>query len=142
MLDLPDGATREDLLATIDGRVIAKGELVATSEAPTQVDAEVAKMQEPYRGAALDLDIERVEAERLLAYRWHPGADPNVDVDKEPTTLVEFALEDAPGGTRLKITESGFDRLPAARRDEAYASNEGGWEKQLELIDKYLAQHA
>ena len=36
MLDLPDGATREDLLATIDGRVIAKGELVATSKAPTQ----------------------------------------------------------------------------------------------------------
>ena len=36
MLDLDEGATREDLLATIDGRVIAKGELVATCEAPTQ----------------------------------------------------------------------------------------------------------
>lgn len=36
MLDLPDGATREDLLAAIDGRVIAKGELVATSQAPTR----------------------------------------------------------------------------------------------------------
>ena len=36
MLDLPDDATREDLLATIDGRVIAKGELVATSQAPTR----------------------------------------------------------------------------------------------------------
>jgi Raf kinase inhibitor-like YbhB/YbcL family protein len=34
MLDLADGATREDLLATIDGRVLAKGELVATSAAP------------------------------------------------------------------------------------------------------------
>ena len=109
---------------------------------PTQVDAEVAKMQEPHRGAALDLDVERVEPRRLLAYRWHPGADPDVDVDKDPTTLVEFALEDAPGGTRLTITESGFDRLPAERRDDAYASNEGGWEKQVELIEKYLAQHA
>lgn len=36
MLDLDDGATREDLLASIDGRVLAKGELVATSQAPTQ----------------------------------------------------------------------------------------------------------
>ncbi len=36
MLDLPDGATREDLLANIDGRVVAKEELVATSRAPTQ----------------------------------------------------------------------------------------------------------
>ena len=34
MLDLEQGATREDLLATVDGRVLAKGELVATSEAP------------------------------------------------------------------------------------------------------------
>lgn len=36
MLDLPAGATREDLLATIDGHVVAKGELVATSQAPTR----------------------------------------------------------------------------------------------------------
>lgn len=36
MLDLEEGATRDDLLRTIDGRVIAKGELVATSQAPTQ----------------------------------------------------------------------------------------------------------
>ena len=36
LLDLPDGATRDDLLATIDGHVLAKGELVATSEAPTR----------------------------------------------------------------------------------------------------------
>ena len=36
MLDLEEGASRDELLRTIDGRVIAKGELVATSEAPTQ----------------------------------------------------------------------------------------------------------
>jgi len=109
---------------------------------PTRVDPEVAKMQEPYRGAALDLDVERIEPERLLAFRWHPGADPEADYTQEPTTLVEFELDDAPDGTLLTITESGFERLPAERRDEAYASNEGGWEKQLELIDKYLAQQA
>ena len=109
---------------------------------PTQVDAEVARMQEPYRGAALDLDIERVEPGRLLAYRWHPGADPDVDVDKDPTTRVEFALEDAPGGTRLTITESGFDRIPLARRAEAFEGNEQGWAAQLTLIEKYLARAA
>lgn len=36
MLDLPDGATREELLANVDGHVIAKGDLVGTSQAPTQ----------------------------------------------------------------------------------------------------------
>lgn len=36
MLDLEDGASRDDLLATVDGHVLAKGELVATSEAPAR----------------------------------------------------------------------------------------------------------
>jgi Raf kinase inhibitor-like YbhB/YbcL family protein len=36
MLDLDEGASRDELLRTIDGRVLAKGELVATSQAPTQ----------------------------------------------------------------------------------------------------------
>jgi uncharacterized protein YndB with AHSA1/START domain len=128
--------------AELDGDFVAgrhlKGRIV-----PTRVDPEVAKMQEPYRGAALDLDVERIEPEQSLAFRWHPGAaDPAADYTKEPTTLVEFDLKDAPGGTLLTITESGFDRLPSERRDEAYASNEGGWEKQLELIDRYLMQNA
>lgn len=34
VLDLPAGATREALLDAIDGHVLAKGELVATSQAP------------------------------------------------------------------------------------------------------------
>jgi len=36
MLDLEEGATREELLRSVDGHVLAKGELVATSQAPTQ----------------------------------------------------------------------------------------------------------
>ncbi|RNF83082.1 SRPBCC family protein [Montanilutibacter psychrotolerans] len=128
--------------AEFDGD-FAPGRHLSGRIVPTQVDPEVAKMQEPYRGAALELDVHRIEPERLLAFRWHPGVpDPAVDPAQQPTTLVEFALDDAPGGTLLTITESGFDRLPSDRRQEAYASNEGGWEKQLELIDKYLAQNA
>jgi hypothetical protein len=53
-------------------------------------------------------------------------------------TLVTFELEDADGGTRLTITESGFDRIPLERRAKAFAENEGGWEAQLTLIAKYL----
>jgi hypothetical protein len=40
----------------------------------------------------------------------------------------------------LTVSESGFDRLPPERRAEAYASNEQGWAKQMELIEKYLAK--
>ena len=61
--------------------------------------------------------VERIEPERLFSFRWHPAAiDPKVDYSKEATTTVEFRLEDAPEGTLLTVTESGFQSLPAARR--------------------------
>jgi hypothetical protein len=53
--------------------------------------------------------------------------------------LVEFVIEDAPDGTLLTITESGFDAIPLARRAEAFKSNEQGWTAQTMLIEKYLA---
>jgi uncharacterized protein YndB with AHSA1/START domain len=122
----------------VDGAFVA-GTKVAARIVPTQVDAETAKAQEPYRGAPLELFIERVEPKTLFSFRWHPYAVDAADYAKEPTTLVTFELADAPGGTSLRITESGFDQLPPERRAQAFAANEGGWEKQTELIAKYLA---
>jgi len=43
----------------------------------------------------MEIMVERLDPERYFAYRWHPYAiDPGVDYSKEPTTLVEFHLED------------------------------------------------
>jgi uncharacterized protein YndB with AHSA1/START domain len=93
-----------------------------------------------YEHVTFEMTIERVEPERLFSYRWHPYAiDPKVDYSKEPTTLVEFELADAPEGTRLKIVESGFERIPAGRRAEAFRMNDGGWTGQLENIRKHVA---
>jgi hypothetical protein len=39
----------------------------------------------------------------------------------------------------LKISESGFDQLPEARRAQAFAANDRGWSMQTRLIEKYLA---
>jgi hypothetical protein len=76
--------------------------------------------------------VERLDPERYFAYRWHPCAIvPGVDYSKEPTTLVEFRLEDAAGGTVLTLTESGFDRIPLSRRAEAFRMNDNGWSEQL-----------
>lgn len=121
-----------------DGDFVAgaplKGKIV-----PTKVDAEIAKMQEPYTGTAFQIFVERIEPMRVFAFRWHPYAvDPKKDYTKEPTTLVTFELEDAPGGISLTITESGFDQIPLERRAEAFTSNDGGWTKQIELIQKYV----
>jgi uncharacterized protein YndB with AHSA1/START domain len=109
--------------------------------APTQVDPEVAKLQEPHAGAPVELWIETIEPKRLFSLRWHPFAtDKSSDYSNEPTTLIELALSEVPGGTKLVITESGFENIPLARRAEAFKANEGGWAHQLELIAKYLAR--
>ena len=95
-----------------------------------------------YQGRRFEIRIERVEPETYLSYRWHPAAiEPNVDYSNEPTTLVEFRLESTPSGTRLHLVESGFDRIPAARRANAFRMNDGGWAEQVKNIESYVAQH-
>lgn len=92
-----------------------------------------------YEHVAGDLQIVRIQPERYFAYRWHPYAvDPAVDYAGEPTTLVEFTLEDAGLHTALTIVESGFDQIPAHRRAEAYRMNEGGWAGQVTNITDYV----
>ena len=119
------------------------GQPISGRIAPTQADPEVAKLQKPYEGRAFDITIDRIEPERLFSFRWHPFAiEPGVDYSKEPFTLVVFELAKVAGGTLLTITESGFDGIPLERRAAAFTANEGGWEHQTKLIEKYLARHA
>lgn len=83
--------------------------------------------------------IERMEAPRLFSYRWHPYAiDPAVDYSGEPTTLVEFRLEPTDSGTRLTVTETGFDALPDARRPDALRMNDSGWAEQMRNIAAHV----
>lgn len=106
---------------------------------PTTVDPEVAKMQEPHKGKAVELFVESIEPQARFCMKWHPFAiDPDIDYSQEPMTLIAFVLEDVKGGTLLTITESGFDQIPAWRRADALKANEGGWSHQLKLIEKYL----
>ena len=107
---------------------------------PTTVDADVAKAQEPHAGKADAWHIVAVEPQRRLAFRWHPfGVEEGVDYSNEPTTLVEFTLQDTSDGVLLRIVESGFDAIPAERRRAAFESNSEGWSAQTELVRKYLA---
>lgn len=86
-----------------------------------------------------EVNVERMDAEQLFSFRWHPYAiDPQVDYSKEPWTLVEFRLEEVPEGTRLTVTESGFDKLPKGRRDEAFRMNSEGWAEQVENIRRHV----
>jgi uncharacterized protein YndB with AHSA1/START domain len=93
-----------------------------------------------YENAPMEIVVERMDAEDLFSYRWHPYAvDPNVDYSAEPMTLVEFRLEEAGDGVKLTVVESGFDRVPAHRRDEALRMNEKGWTGQIENIRRHVS---
>lgn len=91
-----------------------------------------------YEHLTVEILVEKVEPERYFSYRWHPYAvDPAIDYTAEPTTLVEFRLEETAEGTAIKITESGFDQLPATRRAESFRMNDSGWTGQ----SRNLANH-
>ena len=83
--------------------------------------------------------VDRIEPERYFSFRWIPyGIDADIAPEGEPTTLVEFRLEAVAEGTRVKIVESGFDGVPAHRRDRAFRMNEGGWAAQAANLEKYV----
>lgn len=94
-----------------------------------------------YAHIKVEMLVEAIEPETYFAYRWHPYAnDPATDYSTEPMTLVEFRLDETAAGTTVSISESGFDRLPASRRAEAFRMNEGGWAGQSKSLTRYVEQ--
>ena len=92
-----------------------------------------------YEHIRMEAVIQKIEPMRLFSFTWHPYAiDPTVDYSGEPSTLVEFTLEEIASGTRLRVVESGFDKIPAHRRAEAFRMNEGGWEQQMQNIARHV----
>ena len=81
---------------------------------------------------------EMVEPHRF-AWEWHPGAvDPNVDYSREPRTTVTFTLEPSERGTRLTVSESGFDAISLARRAKVYEDNSQGWPEVLVWLQQHV----
>ena len=85
--------------------------------------------------------VQKMEPESLFSYTWHPyPSDPNVDYTKETPTLVEFRLQKSATGTTLVVTESGFEKVPANRRAEAFRMNSQGWTGQIKNIERYVTE--
>lgn len=96
-----------------------------------------------YEHVGLEMQVVEVVPGALFAFRWHPYAvNPDIDYSQEPTTLVEFRLEEAGHGTLVTITETGFDQVPARRRAEAYEMHQGGWAEQVVNLARYTAAPA
>jgi uncharacterized protein YndB with AHSA1/START domain len=76
--------------------------------------------------------VEEVMPPSRFSYRWEPSQTPSGG----PTTLVEFKLDEIPGGTRLSLVEAGFASLPAVSRQE----NEFGWDEELGHLRAFLLE--
>ena len=110
---------------------------------PSTVNAEITRAEKSQQGVVFDITVEKIEPERLFSFRWHPHAvKRGFDYLSEPTTLVVFTLEEVADGVMLTITESGFDRIPLARRAEAFLANDEGWSMMVKAIGDYLAKAA
>jgi uncharacterized protein YndB with AHSA1/START domain len=93
-----------------------------------------------YEHVIFEATVETLEPETRFSFRWHPYAvEAGVAHSSEPTTLVLFTLEEVAGGTMLTVVETGFDKIPAARRAKAFEMNTRGWAAQMENIARYLA---
>ena len=98
--------------------------------------------EKDFQGLPVEMEIGQMESGKRFSWRWHPAAiNPKVDYSREPTTLVEFRLEDAPAGTHLTVVESGFSEIPPERRDAAYRMNYEGWGIQMSRIEEYVGAH-
>lgn len=81
-----------------------------------------------HSGQRFQVRIVEMAPPRRLVWQWHPGTvDPRVDYSREPWTTVTFTLEPTPRGTRLSVSETGFDAIALERRASVYKDNTEGW---------------
>jgi uncharacterized protein YndB with AHSA1/START domain len=107
------------------------------------VAGQTTKARNTSKGFEMDMEfiIKEIKPQSYFAYAWHPfPLDKNFDYSKEEPTLVEFHLEKTAHGTLLKVKESGFNKLTASRRAEAFKMHTGGWEAQLKNIEAFLVE--
>ena len=99
-----------------------------------------------YEHIRWEATIQKMEHERVFSFTWPQArslekTEKSQDYSKAPNTLVEFRLEPIPGGTLLVLTESGFNKIPADWRPEAFRRNDGGWTEQMKNIEAHVTQN-
>jgi len=111
---------------TIEGAIVQGSAVWMTSTLPT------------HAGQRFRVWFVEVTPPRRLVWQWHPGEiDPGVDYEHEPRTTVTFVLEPSGRGTRLTVSETGFDRISLARRAKVYRDNSEGWAEVLVWLQRY-----
>jgi uncharacterized protein YndB with AHSA1/START domain len=77
---------------------------------------------------SVDCEVTELEPNRALAYTWTAMG---------MATLLQFSLTPTPGGTRLRVEQSGFPTAPPT--DRFYNGAQWGWQKFTAALDEVLA---
>jgi uncharacterized protein YndB with AHSA1/START domain len=84
--------------------------------------------------------VETVEPPHTFAFRWllREGSDPA----EGASTLVVMTLAPEGDGTKLRVTESGFAKLPWPEKEQSRYSTENarGWIVELDELRAYAAK--
>jgi uncharacterized protein YndB with AHSA1/START domain len=92
-----------------------------------------------HEGQRFAVRIVEMSRPHRVVWEWHPGEiDPGVDYSREPRTTVTFTLEAAGRGTRVTVSEAGFDRISLARRAKVFADNSRGWTEVIVWLQKHV----
>jgi uncharacterized protein YndB with AHSA1/START domain len=86
-------------------------------------------------GYRVGMRVERVEEPAVFAFTWQI---PGLPEDDPRRTYVEFTLEPAGTGTRLRVVETGFAQLPDDVYRAEYDGHTKGWQSELGELADYL----
>jgi uncharacterized protein YndB with AHSA1/START domain len=89
------------------------------------------------RDNIVNLRIERVEPPHFFSFRWnHPDGD---DPTETNAPLVEFSLEARGNSTRLRLVESGLEKIARSEEDKKtyFTEHTSGWTHFAERLRDY-----
>ena len=96
---------------------------------------------EGYAGMRFSVRIVEMTPPVRFVWQWHPGAvDSSVDYDREPRTTVTFLLEPCGDGTRVNLSETGFDEISLLRRAKVFSDNSQGWTEVLGWVRQHVEE--
>lgn len=114
---------------TIEGAIAAGSDVWMTSVHPD------------HAGQRFRVHIAELTPPHRVVWQWHPGEiDPSVDYAREPRTTVTFTLEPTPTGTRVSVSETGFDAIALERRAKVYRDNTQGWNEVLGWLRRHVEE--
>ena len=89
------------------------------------------------RKVVVNLRVERLDPPHYFAFRWnYPDGDEPTEMN---APLVEFRLEARGESTRLRLVESGLEKIARSDADKEtyFADHSRGWERIIEQLRDY-----